>query len=289
MSSLVIIIHLCLIVSLLTTKRNATVVSTRPLSCFARSRIFVLEWRPPRNSPAGGAAKVSITPPSIMASSSSVFSALREDPSQTFLLDGGTGEELFRLGLPDDRKIWSAKAVVDPKYHALLQQVHKSFCSAGSRAITTNSYGIVPGVGFSREEISTHCETAARLAHEAVKGTDTLALGSLGPLVESYRPDLTMEHGLGVATYAAMITAMESYVDCFLAETMSSVEESMQAVGAMSQTTAKQSPLLISYTLRTDGCLRSGEAANLAIPRILKYAAEKNINGRSTRFCTGTR
>jgi len=42
-----------------------------------------------------------------------------------FLLDGGTGEELFRRGMPDDRKTWSAKAVVEPKYHKVLKDVHK--------------------------------------------------------------------------------------------------------------------------------------------------------------------
>jgi hypothetical protein len=41
------------------------------------------------------------------------------------LLDGGTGEELFRRGVPDDRQIWSAKAVVDSQYHNILKEVHK--------------------------------------------------------------------------------------------------------------------------------------------------------------------
>lgn len=55
----------------------------------------------------------------------SVFAKLRCDFSDTLLLDGGTGEELFRRGVPDDRSIWSAKAVVDNQYHGVLQQVHQ--------------------------------------------------------------------------------------------------------------------------------------------------------------------
>lgn len=58
------------------------------------------------------------------------------------LLDGGTGEELFRNGVPDDRKIWSATAVVHSQYHSKLKQVHESYFKAGSNAVTTNSYGI---------------------------------------------------------------------------------------------------------------------------------------------------
>ena len=207
-----------------------------------------------------------------------------------FLLDGGTGEELFARGLPDDRNIWSAKAVVDPNYHGLLQEVHQSFQTAGSQAITTNSYGIVPGVGFSLDEIKTHCATAARLAQTAVVNQDTtttLVLGSLGPLVESYRPDKILPHTQGVATYAVMIQAMMPYVDCFLAETMSSVEESMQAVEALSSSSSSSSTgsqadpaILISYTLQSDGRLRSGEKVNLAIPRILQFARDKRVDGR---------
>ena len=37
---------------------------------------------------------------------------LQSSHTQTLLLDGGTGKELFRVGVPDNRKIWSATAIV---------------------------------------------------------------------------------------------------------------------------------------------------------------------------------
>jgi hypothetical protein len=77
---------------------------------------------------------------------------LLENPN-VFLLDGGTGEELFRHGVPCDRTIWSAHALVHEKYHAVVQTVHESFLKANCQAITTNSYGCVPGVGFSTQDI----------------------------------------------------------------------------------------------------------------------------------------
>lgn len=58
---------------------------------------------------------------------------------KVLILDGGTREELFRRGVPVDRKIWSATAVVKSEYHSTLQQVHQSFVQAGADAITTNS------------------------------------------------------------------------------------------------------------------------------------------------------
>ena len=74
---------------------------------------------------------------------------LRSSPSETLLLDGGTGEELFLRGVKDDRKIWSATAILNEQYHTIVEDVHRSFINAGSQAITTNSYGITPGVGFT--------------------------------------------------------------------------------------------------------------------------------------------
>lgn len=233
---------------------------------------------------------------------------LRSD-QRVFLLDGGTGEELFRRGgVPDDRTLWSATAVVHAQHHAALQEVHRSFLQAGAHAVTTNSYGVTPGVGLATNAVIEHCATAGRLAREVVdaangdcdQGDDSDAsyyhcyvLGSLGPLVESYRPDLIRQHDEGVAIYADMISALSPYVDAFLAETLSSVEESMQPVEALalcndrssgsgSGSGTKKQSLLISYTLQSDGNLRSGETVSLAIPRILNFAKEKNVQGTMT-------
>jgi S-methylmethionine-dependent homocysteine/selenocysteine methylase len=206
------------------------------------------------------------------------FQVVASSAGSVFLLDGGTGEELFAQGVPDDRKIWSATAVVNPRYHEILKQVHRSFLSAGAQAITTNSYGIIPGVGFSNSEIAEHCATAGRLAREAVVSDpsssstedDALVFGSLGPLVESYRPDKIMEHQQGVEVYTKMVTALAPYVDAFLAETLSSTEEAMQAVEAVATTTSGH-PMLISFTVNSTGALRSGETAMAALPRLLEF------------------
>ena len=53
---------------------------------------------------------------------------------QTLLLDGGTGEELFRRGVPDDRQLWSVTALVHDEYHAVLHDVHTAFLQSGNLA-----------------------------------------------------------------------------------------------------------------------------------------------------------
>jgi S-methylmethionine-dependent homocysteine/selenocysteine methylase len=213
----------------------------------------------------------------------------KQHSSRILLLDGGTGEELFRQGMPDDRKIWSAAAVVNPQYHSILKKVHQSFVDAGSQGITTNSYGIVPGVGFTEDEIAKYVAEAGRLARESVRTSassstptaSALVFGSLGPLKESYRPDLILPHEEGVRIYSIMIAALKPNVDCFLAETMSSYEESIQAVEAVATTCM---PMLVSYTLNSRGALRSGESVGDAIHKLLVFAKQRGTRVRGVLF-----
>jgi S-methylmethionine-dependent homocysteine/selenocysteine methylase len=222
-----------------------------------------------------------------------IFQSLRTDPTRVFILDGGTGEELIRRGVPDDRKIWSATALVHPQYHDTLKSVHKTFLAAGADAVTTNSYGVTPGVGFTLDEIAQYCATASRIARDAVtehdvaaRATSTtveedrLVFGSLGPLLESYRADKIMEHGKGVAVYTRMAEAMAGSVDAFLAETLSSVEESMQAVQAVGDLPESLCrPVMISYSLDANGALRSGENVCKGIPRLLEFVDQHQVEG----------
>ena len=215
---------------------------------------------------------------------------LQLSPTETLLLDGGTGEELFRRGVPDDRTIWSATAIVNEQYHSVVEDVHRSFLKAGSQAITTNSYGITPGVGFTDgEEVKRLVGIAGHIARRAVTTSSSsapsaLVLGSLGPLVESYRPDLIMNHPDGVVAYQFAVHGLYPHIDVYLAETMSCVEEACQAVDAISifyrglHDHDPKHPLLVSFTLNQDGNLRDGEVVIEAIPKVTEYAYRKKVN-----------
>jgi methionine synthase I (cobalamin-dependent) len=176
--------------------------------------------------------------------------------------------------------------LVNEKYHSILADVHRSFLDAGADAITTNSYGVVPGVGFTTDEIHKHVTTAGCIAREVVDNyfqnaisnqpKKKLVLGSLGPLLESYRPDKLMEAQEGIQMYGVIARALHPYVDVFIAETMSSVEEASQAIQAVGQLIAEQNidtscqtPMIVSYTLDSHGRLRDGESATSAVTRTL--------------------
>jgi len=215
------------------------------------------------------------------------FSRLRSDPREVFLLDGGTGEELFRRNVPDDRKIWSATALVHPQYHDTLEAVHCSFLKNGSRAVTTNSYGVVPGVGFEETEITKYMDLAGQIARRAVKkheSSDTVTnpcfvFGSLGPLVESYRADLILPHEEGVKCYRRACQALLPYADAMLGETMSCIKESLQVldgVAEVAEEKKQQLSILISYTLDSNGNFRDGQVVTQGIQQILEQAKTKN-------------
>ncbi len=198
----------------------------------------------------------------------------RKSPYHVELLDGGTGEECFRLGVPDDRKIWSARALVDGQYHEIVRQVHRNFILAGSQYITTNNYSVTPGVGLS-ERLEELTALAGRLAVQARMECERLGCsgiricGSLPPLVESYRPDLVLPHDQAVAQYLPIVRSLGDTVDILVAETMSSIAEAISAVHAVKKVKSRKE-IWVSWSLNSDGRLRSGERVTEAVYYLMR-------------------
>lgn len=186
------------------------------------------------------------------------------------LLDGGTGEELFRRGLPDDRKLWSASALVHAEHHELLRQVHESFLAAGADFITCNNYGVTPGVGFSELDMVRYTALAGTLVSEARarSGARAEICGSLPPLLESYRADRVVAHDEGVRLYSVIGSALLPHVDVFLAETLSSVAEAKMALIGVRD---YLKPVMVSFTLNSQGRIRSGEPVDDAVNELLRF------------------
>ncbi|GMF31442.1 unnamed protein product [Phytophthora lilii] len=208
---------------------------------------------------------------------------IRKTP-RVMLLDGGTGEELLARGLPDDRRIWSVTALVHERHHALLREVHTSFLDAGADCITCNNYGVTPGVGFNDDEVIRLTTVAGRVAREAcdqwtkepsnVERRKPKVCGSLPPLLESYRADKVPEQKEGVRLYTMIARTLKPFVDCYLAETLSSVREAKMALLGVQQAWGEGSgqgaPVMVSFTLNTHGQLRSGERVCDAAQELLR-------------------
>ena len=59
---------------------------------------------------------------------------------QTRILDGGMGQELLARGMDPSGTLWSAKALIEPKYHQLIEDIHRDFIKAGAEVIDSYIY-----------------------------------------------------------------------------------------------------------------------------------------------------
>lgn len=175
------------------------------------------------------------------------------------ILDGGTGRELQRLGAPFRQPEWSALALMEaPEF---VGQAHDRFATAGAEVITTNSYAIVPfHIGADRFAAE-GLKLAKRAGEQARLIADRHAIkvaGSLPPSMGSYRADL-FDAKAATAIVSTLIEGLEPFVDIWLAETLSCLDEA-QLVGELLARDVR--PLWLSFTLNDEAPaqLRSGES-----------------------------
>jgi S-methylmethionine-dependent homocysteine/selenocysteine methylase len=176
------------------------------------------------------------------------------------LLDGGMGQELIARAGSDPGPLWATRVMID--YPGLVRAIHEDYFAAGASLATTNTYNIlhdrlVPQ-GLDNLYHALHLRALAE-AHEAraSAGRGRIA-GSMGPLGESYRPDLTPPVEVSAALYAEKARILAPHVDLILIETISSLD---LARGALKGARTTDRPVWLSVSVQDrDGTrLRSGE------------------------------
>lgn len=182
------------------------------------------------------------------------------------LLDGGMGQELVARSGDVPTPLWATRVMID--HPGLVKAIHADYFAAGASVATTNTYNILHdrlvGVGLDPLYHALHLR-ALMEAHEARADAGRgIIAGSMGPLGESYRPDLTPAVAVSTALYAEKAALMAPHVDVILCETMSSLELCEGAL-AGAQVAGKPVWLSISVDDRDGSRLRSGEpVADLA-------------------------
>lgn len=185
------------------------------------------------------------------------------------------GEELADRGFSTRDGLWSARALVD--HPGEVKSLHKEYLAAGAEIITTNTYSTIPsyldkvGIGYRMSELATLAGELARTALDESGSRNGRLAGCLPPLDESYRPDLVPPAHEAVPVYCELIDSMAPFVDMFLAETMSSIEEAMHVAEALRESHVnKRFEWLVSFTLddRDGTKLRTGETVTEAVNAI---------------------
>jgi S-methylmethionine-dependent homocysteine/selenocysteine methylase len=194
-----------------------------------------------------------------------------------FLLDGGMGEAIARLGLRQaGSAFWSGRALFEAP--DVVQELHEAFIDAGADAIITNTYGVVrtfmAELGIERrfEELNQVAGQLAVAARDS-RGRGTLIAGSLPPLSFSYEPGRVGAEDALVALYAEQAALLEPYVDFYIGETLTTVAET-RAVARAACATGK--PVWIGWTLHEtkDACLKDGTPVGEAAAAVAEFPVQ---------------
>lgn len=177
------------------------------------------------------------------------------------LLDGGMGQELVARSGDEPTPLWATRVMLDHPH--LVRAIHDDYFAAGATVATTNTYAIHHdrlepfNLDHLFADLHARALAEARAARDA-HGSGRIA-GSMGPLVATYRADVTLPVAEAEPKYAEIARILGPEVDVILLETMASVT---QAEGALRGAQAAGKPVWLSVTVddRDGTKLRSGEA-----------------------------
>jgi 5-methyltetrahydrofolate--homocysteine methyltransferase len=166
------------------------------------------------------------------------------------LLDGAMGTMLQAAGLDDGAagELWNLE---NPD---AIIAVHRGYLEAGSRLLTTNTFGgtrprlELSGLGDRVLEIN---EAAARLARAEADRFGALVAGDLGPTGELLEPLGTMTPDAAEAAFAEQLRGLVAGgIDVVLVETLSDLAEAEAAVRA-AQEVAPELPVIVTLSFDT--------------------------------------
>ncbi len=195
----------------------------------------------------------------------------------SILLDGAMGTELARRGLRTLLPLWSAHALI--KAPDLVRQIHAEYVDAGAEVVTANTFRTAgytlakAGLELNAEELT---ERAVQLAREAADSAHSdrpvRVAGSLAPLEDCYRPDLTPANDILHQEHRRQARLLaNAQVDFILVETQNNIREAcIAAEMALSQGRS----VWVSLIPRDGQTLFSGEPLREAVRAIARLEPE---------------
>jgi S-methylmethionine-dependent homocysteine/selenocysteine methylase len=177
------------------------------------------------------------------------------------LLDGGTGTELERRGVPMDRQAWSATANLT--HPDLVRGVHEDYIRAGADVVITNTFATArchleaAGLGERVAEVNRRAVELAREARDRAAGhRDVWVAGSMSTMAPGSDP----ARRPSVARLSEMLREQADVlaragVDLIVLEMMRDVD---YAAGAVDAARATGLPVWVGFSCRqaADGAVR---------------------------------
>lgn len=141
------------------------------------------------------------------------------------ILDGAIGTELASRGLALEAPRWSAAAI--EKAPDLLSELHSAYASAGAYLHTANTFRTQPRAFGEGWQVA--LRAAVRSARDAV-GPGQEVLGSMAPVEDCYRPELSPGADARMEHRAIASALAEAGCDILLCETFANGAEALVAV-----------------------------------------------------------
>ena len=178
---------------------------------------------------------------------------------QTRILDGGMGQELLARGMDSKNTLWSANALIEKKYHKLVEETHKDFVKAGAEVIVTTTFTTrrtrLRDNGIEDKFKSLNIR-AGEIAQKVKKDyPNILIAGGLPPQNFTYEADERSKDKI-YSNFKEQAKLLNPFVDFFYFDVLSSINEIEIAVAAISEF---EKPYLIGVHISEGSELPSGE------------------------------
>ena len=116
----------------------------------------------------------------------------RLSDGEVIVMDGGTGSEARRRGLPTGPVTWSADALVASP--DVIREIHEDYLRAGAEVIVTNTFATgrpvleMGGLADRTEDLNRLAVTLAQEARDKVSGRDAVVAGGVAAVTPSFDP-----------------------------------------------------------------------------------------------------
>ncbi|MCH7996693.1 MAG: homocysteine S-methyltransferase family protein [Chloroflexi bacterium] len=174
---------------------------------------------------------------------------------EVIIMDGGTGSELHRRGLPVSDKIWSGEALFSQP--DAIREIHEDYIKAGAEIVITNTFSTgrhileVAGLGDRTVEIIKLGVKLAREARDkAATGKPVIIAGSMSGYSPLLDPTVTPSYEAALTDYREQSKALaEGGVDLIVVEMLIRTLDARAAAEAAAETGL---PVWIGYSVVED-------------------------------------
>ena len=190
---------------------------------------------------------------------------------RVLILDGATGTELTRRGVPTPLPLWSTAALLDAPN--TVRAIHVDYAAAGADILVANTFRTNVRTLRAAEMLARGAELnalAVQLARQAAnhaRRADTIFIAaSVAPVEDCYHPERVPDAATLRDEHGRMLDwLVEAGPDLVWIETMNTVREAAAAASAAHE---HDLPCVVSFVVNESGDLLSGEPLEDAVATV---------------------